>query len=135
MPRSASAGGSSRRATRFSAPSGSPAASARAAAVISESIGIPSHLSLPPFDQPVLTYLTVANQPTCREWNERRSTGNGENDDKTQDRNTRRVARSADRIAAGGEGIHAAQRRAGGPTTATAVGPDQQGLSIRYRRG
>ena len=29
---------------------GSPAASARAAAVISESIGIPSHLSLPPFD-------------------------------------------------------------------------------------
>ena len=40
---------SSRRATRFSAPSGSPAASARAAAVISESIGIPPHLSLPPF--------------------------------------------------------------------------------------
>ena len=41
-----------RRAARpgSSAPSGSPAASARAAAVISESIGIPSHLSLPPFD-------------------------------------------------------------------------------------
>jgi hypothetical protein len=37
-------------ATRFNAPSGSPAASARAAAVISESIGIPPHLSLPPFD-------------------------------------------------------------------------------------
>src|SRR5262249_16822974 len=35
-------------ATRFSAPSGSPTASARAAAVISESIGIPPHLSLPP---------------------------------------------------------------------------------------
>jgi hypothetical protein len=50
MPRSASAGASSRRATRFNAPRGSPAASARAAAVIGESIGIPSHLSLPPFD-------------------------------------------------------------------------------------
>jgi hypothetical protein len=35
---------SSRNATRFSAPRGSPVASARAAAVISESIGIPSHL-------------------------------------------------------------------------------------------
>ena len=44
MPRSASAGASSRNATRFNAPSGSPAASARAAAVISESIGIPPHL-------------------------------------------------------------------------------------------
>ena len=44
IPRSARAGGSSRRATRFSAPRRSPAASARAAAVISESIGIPSHL-------------------------------------------------------------------------------------------
>ena len=43
---------SSRKATRFSAPRGSPAASARAAAVISESIGIPPHLSLPPFDTP-----------------------------------------------------------------------------------
>ena len=39
-----------RRATRFRAPRGSPAASARAAAVISESIGIPSDLSLPSFD-------------------------------------------------------------------------------------
>ena len=48
MPRSASAGGSSRSATRFKAASGSPAASARAAAVISESIEIPSHLSLSP---------------------------------------------------------------------------------------
>ena len=44
MPRSARAGASSRRATRFNAPRGSPAASARAAAVVSESIGIPSHL-------------------------------------------------------------------------------------------
>src|SRR5689334_13977177 len=46
MPRSARAGASSRSAIRLSAPSGSPAASARAAAVISESIEIPSHLSL-----------------------------------------------------------------------------------------
>ena len=38
MPRRARAGASSRRATRFNAPSGSPAASARAAVVISESI-------------------------------------------------------------------------------------------------
>ena len=38
MPRSASAGASSRKATRFRAPSGSPAARARAAAVISESM-------------------------------------------------------------------------------------------------
>src|SRR5439155_24079195 len=54
MPRSARAGASSRRATRFSAPRGSPAASARAAAVISESIGIPPHLSLPPVRSPAV---------------------------------------------------------------------------------
>ncbi len=48
MPRSASDGASLRSATRFSAPSGSPASSARAAAVISESIQIPPHLLLPP---------------------------------------------------------------------------------------
>ena len=47
MPRSASAGASSRSATRFSAPSGSPAASARAAAVISESIANPVTLVTP----------------------------------------------------------------------------------------
>jgi hypothetical protein len=35
---------SSRKATRFNAPRGSPVASACAAAVISESIGIPPHL-------------------------------------------------------------------------------------------
>ena len=39
-----------RRATGFKAPRGSPAARARAAAVISESVGIPSHLSLPSFE-------------------------------------------------------------------------------------
>jgi hypothetical protein len=54
MPRSASAGGSSRKATRFNAPRGSPAASARAAALINESIGIPPHLSLPPFRHPAV---------------------------------------------------------------------------------
>ena len=53
---------SSRNATRFSAPRGSPAASARAAAVISESIGIPPHLSLPPFDTPALIYPATTNQ-------------------------------------------------------------------------
>jgi hypothetical protein len=36
------------------APRGSPAASARAAAVISESIEIPSHLSLPGSPNPIL---------------------------------------------------------------------------------
>src|SRR5262245_7446266 len=65
MPRSASAGASSRRATRFNAPSGSPAASARAAAVIKESIGIPPHLSLPPFPSPALN-LSHDNQPHRR---------------------------------------------------------------------
>src|SRR4029450_2033590 len=69
MPRSASAGASSRSATRFNAPRGSPAASARAAAVINESIrlraqfavslrrdttGIPPQLSLPPVRYPAL---------------------------------------------------------------------------------
>src|SRR5215471_2499054 len=54
MPRSASAGGSSRKATRFNAPRGSPAASAWAAALINESIGIPPHLSLPPLRHPAV---------------------------------------------------------------------------------
>src|SRR5213078_5168129 len=44
------------------APKGSPAASARAAAVISESIGIPSHLSLPSFDARRLIYPMTHNQ-------------------------------------------------------------------------
>src|SRR5687768_1917890 len=47
MPRSANAGGSSRNAMQFKAPRASPDARARAAAVISESIQIPTHLSLP----------------------------------------------------------------------------------------
>src|SRR5262249_3388584 len=54
-----------RRATRFSAPRGSPAASARAAAVISESIGIPPHLSLPSFRYPALS-LSRDQQPPSR---------------------------------------------------------------------
>ena len=47
-----------------SAPRGSPAASARAAAVISESIGIPPHLSLPPFD--ARCHLSHDHQPVRR---------------------------------------------------------------------
>src|SRR4029077_12695488 len=65
-PRSASAGASLRRATRFRAPRGSPAASARAAAVISESIRIPSHLSLPACDSRRLDYLTSNNDIVSR---------------------------------------------------------------------
>src|SRR5262245_21127282 len=65
MPRSASAGASSRRATRFSAPRGSPAASARAAAVISESIEIPPHLSLPSSPYPAIS-VSREQRPTRR---------------------------------------------------------------------
>src|SRR5215470_12193886 len=75
MPRSASAGASSRSATRFSAPRGSPAASARAAAVISESIGIPPHLSLPSSRYPGLILnrretkpMTTHKTGTREEW-------------------------------------------------------------------
>ncbi|MGY4285871.1 hypothetical protein ACVWXO_005091 [Bradyrhizobium sp. LM2.7] len=53
IPRNASEGASLRNATRFNAPSGSPASSARAAAVISDSIQIPPHLLLPPRNRPV----------------------------------------------------------------------------------
>ena len=82
---------SSRNATRFSAPRGSPAASARAAAVISESIGIPPHLSLPPFDTPALS-LSRDDQPARRSENGTNDEGhptNGEKgDDDTHDRDT-----------------------------------------------
>jgi len=47
---------------RHRAKFGVPPASARAAAQIRESIGIPPHLSLPPFDGPVLIYSTHTNQ-------------------------------------------------------------------------
>ncbi|WP_198300728.1 hypothetical protein [Cellvibrio sp. PSBB006] len=46
MPRNAMAGGSSRSATRLSAPKGSPLAKASAAPVINESIAIPPNLLL-----------------------------------------------------------------------------------------
>src|SRR6201988_2548300 len=71
MPRSASAGASSRSATCFNAPRGSPAASARAAAVISESIRIPPHLSLPPLHCPALN-IAHGNQMPGRIENETR---------------------------------------------------------------
>src|SRR5262249_27203291 len=51
--------------------------------------------------------------------------------DEAQDRDTGRVARSAARAARGGEGTHAAQRRAGAAAAGTAVGADRQGGSIR----
>src|ERR1700730_16158418 len=73
MPRSARAGGSSRKATRFSAPRGSPAARARAAAVISDPIQLPPHLSLPPFRCPVLIYFTTTMEHT-QQVSQRRST-------------------------------------------------------------
>src|SRR5712691_12598647 len=76
MPRSARAGASSRSATRFNAPRGSPAASAPAAAVISESIGIPTHLSLPSFDYRALN-LSHDQQPPGRIEKRRRRTWDG----------------------------------------------------------
>src|SRR5262245_25305195 len=72
MPRSASADASSRRATRFNAPRGSPTASARAAAVINESIGIPPHLSLPFVDAAALN-LSHDQQPWTSERKERKA--------------------------------------------------------------
>ena len=62
MPRSASAGASSRRATRFNAPRGSPAASARAAAVISESIWNPVTLVTPTVRRAGPIYLMADNE-------------------------------------------------------------------------
>ena len=62
MPRSASAAASLRRATRFNAPSGSPPASARAAAVISESIELAPHLSLSPVGLRCQNYLTTNSE-------------------------------------------------------------------------
>jgi len=57
MPRNASAGASSRNAIRFNAPRGSPEARARAAAVISESIRIPTYLSLPGYSIPASVFV------------------------------------------------------------------------------
>src|SRR4029453_3196226 len=105
MPRSASEGGSSRRATRFNAPRGSPRASARAAAVISESIEIPPHLSLPPFDYAGLLYLTTINQHVVSRTNDE-----GDQNDDAQDRDTRGVARRTGGAPRGGEGAHQEER-------------------------
>src|SRR6202011_2719997 len=102
--------------TRFSAPRGSPAASARAAAVIRESIGIPSHLSLPPLRCPALN---IDNQTPSQ--SEKATRGEKHHDD-TQDRNTRTVVESSARTAESRKGTHAAQRRAGTQAPRTAVG-------------
>src|SRR5215469_15128923 len=99
MPRSASAGGSLRKAIRFNAPSGSPAASARAAAVIRESIGIPPHLSLPP--------IGPRHQSTGTHGNGHKERFN----DEAYHRVTPRMAGGADRVARGREGADAAERR------------------------
>src|SRR5690606_23143268 len=61
LPRTASAGASSRRATRFSAPSASPAASARAAAAIEASMEIAPDLSLSAKGTAILTYRSESN--------------------------------------------------------------------------
>src|SRR5690242_2935646 len=52
-----------------------------------------------------------------------------------QDRDAEGVARGEARAAPGGEGAHAAQRRAGAAAAGAAVGADRQGVPIRYRRG
>src|ERR1700733_6221513 len=87
IPRSASAGASSRRATRFNAPRGSPEASARAAAVISESMSIrqsirpadvsriPPHLSLPAFQHSRLSLSREQQTPGYVENGQRRQRG------------------------------------------------------------
>src|SRR5262245_49920204 len=56
-------------------------------------------------------------------------------DDETHNRDTKRVARSEDGAAQGGEGADAAQRRVGAAAAGTAVGAGRQGVSIRDRRG
>ena len=56
-------------------------------------------------------------------------------DDDTHNGNTGRVAEGADRAARGREGSHATERRGGTAAAGAAVGPDQQGLPLRHRRG
>ena len=62
------------------------AASARAAAVISESISIAPHLSLPPSDARCLVYLTTTHQHVVSRIE--RTTKGAKNDDQTHDRDT-----------------------------------------------
>src|ERR1700730_1013776 len=52
------------------------------------------------------------------------------NNDRSQDRNTRRVACRPAGVAQGREGADAAQRRAGAAASGAAVGSDRQGISI-----
>src|SRR5437588_566154 len=113
-----------RSATRFNAPRGSPAESARAAAVIRESresIRIPPHLSLPPLRCPALNIAHGNQTPSHIE--------NGTKGDKdnahTRDRNTRTMAEGSARVAQGGEGTHASQRPGGTTEAGTAVGANQ----------
>src|ERR1700724_2706264 len=126
VPRGARPGGSSRRATRFSAPRGSPAASARAAAVIRESIRIPPHLSLPLLRCPTLN---IAHDNQTPSQSEKAARGEKHNDD-TQDRNPRTVVDSPARTAESGKGTHAAQPRTGAAPAGAAVGPSQQRISL-----
>src|SRR6266446_5626836 len=56
-------------------------------------------------------------------------------DDEAHDRDTQRVAHSAARAAQGGEGTHAAQRRAGAAAAGAAVGSDRQRVPIRDGEG
>src|SRR5688572_30210166 len=56
------------------------------------------------------------------------------NHDHAFDRNTERLARSADRASQGGEGADASQRRGGTATAGAAVGQGGEGLLLRDRR-
>src|SRR6516165_10429818 len=78
MPRRARAGASLRSATRFNAPRGSPAARARAAAVISESMRVPPHLSLPPLRGSALNIAHGHQRMGHRERNEQRHSTKGD---------------------------------------------------------
>ena len=55
--------------------------------------------------------------------------------DRSQDRNTRRVACGPAGAARGREGADAAQRRAGAAAAGAALGPHRQGVPLRDRRG
>src|SRR5436309_9082355 len=128
MPRSARAGASSRWATRVNAPRGSHAARSRAAAVISETIGIPSHLSLPPFRYPALN-VSHDQRPSGRIEGRRRAMTKH----MTGTRNEWLAARLE--LLEAEKELTRAQRRAGAAAARAAVGSDRQGVSIRDRRG
>ena len=73
-------------------PRGSPAASARAAAVISESIRIPSHLSLPAVRFPALRLSHVQQRHRIEKTNDAYRNEGAKSDDHAYDRNTSGVA-------------------------------------------